>query len=482
MKKRFLIPVLVFVCAAYCFTGCGLGNYVENGGDKNPPPSGSENLDNPDKPDKPDDPNTPTGSGSSYTATVFYNNVPYNPSDVEIKVVWRNESEIKKAALGEDGKAVCELEDGKYSVYLEGLPEKFTYDPNGYEVSPTAKDTSILITDVRKPESGDGGGLYQSQGCYVVRYDGTYRAKVKKEDSEVFYEYSPSAAGWYSITSCVNIYENNVDPGLKIYGGTIGYKWLTGTSNEGGASLPGGFTKNFRYDCYVDAASVGSSFTIGVTADHRMGEYPVNVDFRIKYEGEYSDEYSDVRIIRAKEAFVKAAEKQSNETFVFADMGTKVFDMANYKYNEDTGFYHRYDETLYADDPYGFGKNFGPYLCFALNKSLPSYPQCKLYEANAQGLGGGSNWLKLAHNWIEEEQKYAVFDYTFFVREDYYKMCNSDGVCYVTEEIRAFLQKYAENHALYTDGLNPADSTPESLGYAAKQDALWLFACGFYTA
>ena len=40
-------------------------------------------------------------------------------------------------------------------------------------------------------------------------------------------------------------------------GGTIGYKWLTGTSNEGGASLPGGFTKNFRYDCYVDAASVG---------------------------------------------------------------------------------------------------------------------------------------------------------------------------------------------------------------------------------
>ena len=61
-------------------------------------------------------------------------------------------------------------------------------------------------------------------------------------------------------------------------------------------------------------------------------------------------------------------------------------------------------------------------------------------------------------------------------------MCNRDGVCYVTEEIRAFLQKYAENHALYTDGLNPADSTPESLGYAAKQDALWLFACGFYTA
>ena len=59
-------------------------------------------------------------------------------------------------------------------------------------------------------------------------------------------------------------------------------------------------------------------------------------------------------------------------------------------------------------------------------------------------------------------------------------MCNRDGRCYVTEELKAFLQKFAENQSLYTDGVCPLDGTPESLGYSANQDGLWLFACGFY--
>ena len=125
----------------------------------------------------------------------------------------------------------------------------------------------------------------------------------------------------------------------------------------------------------------------------------------------------------------------------------------------------------------------------ALKSRLPSYTVNTLSNANAAGLGGGSNFLRLYNVWLEEEQKYVVIDYTAFIREDYYRVCNKEGMCYVTEELKEFLQTYAEGHSLYTDGIGidkdnnegyENGNTPEQLGYTANQDALWLFACGVY--
>ena len=81
-------------------------------------------------------------------------------------------------------------------------------------------------------------------------------------------------------------------------------------------------------------------------------------------------------------------------------------------------------------------------------------------------------YLKLYNIWIEAEQKFAVYDYTEFIRTDYNRVCNSDGMCYVTEELRQFLQKFAENHSLWTDGIAPDSGTPEGKGYTANQDAI----------
>ena len=197
---------------------------------------------------------------------------------------------------------------------------------------------------------------------------------------------------------------------------------------------------------------------------------------------------------------MKAANKTAGQKFYYAnelnsaglkesgDPHYKNFDASIFKYNENTGFYHYYSEELYGDGRLGYGKNFGPILCCALTSNLPSYKITTLYNANKTGLGGGSNYLRLYNVWIEKEQKYAIFDYTAFVRDDYYKVANSDGMCYVTKELKDFLQTYAERQSLYTDGVVQFDEnwtseeagTPEALGYTALQDALWLFACGVY--
>ncbi len=278
----------------------------------------------------------------------------------------------------------------------------------------------------------------------------------------------------------MNIYDDEVNPKLDIYGGTSANKWFERTLDGGGAVSDGGFTRNFRYEIAVDSSGIGASFSFAVGAASKSQSYPVLVDFEIKWIGEYTSDYADVRVQVAKEAKGKTPEPKAGETFVFADMETKVFDAGKFRVSPNTGKYHLYDEEKYASNQYGYGKGYGPMLMCAIKKGIPSYTVVSsLFNANRVGVNG-ANYLMLYNTWIEEEQKYAVFDYTNFIRVDYNRVCNSDGVCYVTEELRVFLQKFAENHSLYTDGVGPGDGTPEANGYTANQDSLWLFACGFY--
>lgn len=481
MKKRIIALWIALVCALTFFSGCELGSYVDNN------KGSSIDSENPSKPSTPTDPDNPTDPGTpdvpvedpqkSYTVSVYYNNRLYNPGKDTVTVVWRNDSKIVRKQLGDDGKAsVGELE-GNYSVYLEGLPDRYTYNPSVYKATENERQVDILLSEIRDVESGAGSGPYES---YIVKYDGTYRAEILYEGQELFYQYNSSAKGVYTVESWVNAYEDAVNPYLQVYLGSFAYKWKGELIDDGGFSLIGGFTKNFVYKIKVDQSNVGAAYSFSITGYSKTGVYPVYVDFEIKYAGDYVDEYSDVRIVRAKEAKVKAANKKADETFIWADMGTKTFSMDDYRYNEDTGFYHRYSESLYGNDPYGFGVGYGPYLCCAIDKAIPSYTITTLYKANDVG-PNHSNYLRLYKYWLEDEQKFVTMDYTDFIQKDYYAKCNNEYVCYVTEELKEFLQKFAENQGLYTDGSTPGSGTPEDQGYFAKSDAMWLFACGFYT-
>ncbi|MCM1306619.1 MAG: hypothetical protein NC037_03900 [Bacteroides sp.] len=473
MKKKIASVILIVFCVVLCLAGCNNGNYIDKGNLGGNTPVTPIDPVNPDNPDIGGD----TQNANDYTVSVYYNNSLFDPKEEDIFVVWKSNTQVKKVRLGGDGKANAGELDGTYGVYLEGLPSKYSYNPSAYTATSDARKVTLLITDIRTPESGDGSGLYMGQGCYSVKYDGTYRAQINNSAHTLYYEYQPTAAGVYSVESWVSVYDNEINPYVVQYSGSSAYKKIGDRVDDGGYALAGGYTRNFRMEYRITDDEVNGTFTFAVGAECKtQSDYPVYVDFAITYEGEHKSDYSDVRTVRAKEALTRAANSQSE--FIWADMETKVFDMSKFRYNEDTGFYHRYDAELYAANALGYGAGYGPILCCMIRKQSPSYSITSLYDANSVGLG--YNYLRMYCK-LEAENKYAVLDYTDFIRVDYARVCNSSGVCYVTKELQEFLQYYAETHSLYTDGAGAAMGSPEIMGYSANQDALWLFACGFYS-
>ncbi len=474
MKRLFVLFMTVICC--FCLVGCGLGSYsVTPGSDLNDQNTGTDTPDTPDTPDAPD-------LSSHYTVSLYLNNAPYKPGSVAISVIFQSGTAQITVALNSDGTADAgELDDDTYSVRLAGLPEEYGYNPNGYSVTPESRHVDINIMRITAPLDGDGGvhasepdmAMYRSGGVYIVKYEGMYRA-VCEEDRTLYYEFSPinREGGIYSIQSCVSVYDDVVNPVIEIWGGEISYKFKIETRDGGGPALEGGYTKNFRWEINLASSSVGASFTFGVKAESKSGKYPVNVDFEIKHEGAYNPSYEIVEVVIPKESQGMSKAAESDSPFVYADFGTKLFDGRNFRYDPDYGLYRVYDEVKYADN-----NGFGPYLCAAINTVVPAYSITSLYNANSVGLG--SNFLQL-FGWSDKYNDTIKYDYTDFIRVYYAAKCNSAGYCYVTKELKEFLQAFAAGHALWTDGVSPSEGSPEDNGYNATQDDLWLFACGFY--
>lgn len=517
MKKRILTVLLVCLSAIMCFTGCGLGTYIDNGTNKTPSDGSASTPTKPSNPDDPEDPNInpddpnqgePVTSDNDYTVSVFYKNRLFNPGDKVITVVWRNDyDQPKKVPLGVDGKANAgNLEDGDYSVYLEGLTGNYTYNPNSkdYKATPKSRNVSIQLIDVTQPASGAGDGLWSSA---KLNREGTYRATIKKgadgEPQEYFCDYTPSKAGWYVIESWVNIYANEVNPVYGKYIGSAFFKMFDKWIDDGGAS--GSYTKNFKFDYKVDASNVGSSFPFSIKAEHYLGEYPVYVDFQIKYYQNYSDGSSNLKEMHASQTPPKAQDKKPDETLYWASIENNLFDEDNFKLNPATNLYHRYDEVKYADDPYGYGAGYGPLLLCAIKRTVPCYSYKEsegdsphaLYFMDDVGGQMHVNKLKISQVWVpeldkdgnpvldeygEEKGEYTSLDYKSFIKNDYGNTCNSDGFCYVTKELKEFLGLYATQESLWTDGAFDSlyTKTPEDNNYKAKKDSFWLFACAFY--
>lgn len=478
MRNKIWAIILICLLVLLSCASCDMGSYYEN--DKRPTVDSNTPGNNPVDPDNPDDPNNPVVDDKHYVVTVYFGSQVFVPSeDMDITVVWRSKNNVVRVPLGQDGKADAGELDGNYSVYLTGLPSEYSYNPNGYSATSNARKVSILLTSIKKPSSGNGGDMYVNNGCYTVIEYGTYRTNVDGEDSKLFYEFKPDKSGVYSIVSWVNIYDDSINPYIHLYSGSTAFKMYSRMIDGGGAASDGGFCKNFRYDFAVSDDEIGNVCTFAVGAVSKTNDYPLYVDFAITYVGPYTRDYFDIRPQQAQQAIGKTPEPKKGESFVYADMGTMLFDARNFKVSPNTGKYHVYNLEKYADNPYGYGVGYGPMLLCDIKNTTPSYQVTTLYNANSVG-PSNSNYLKLYNVWIEKEQKFAVYDYTEFIRVDYNAVCNSEGKCFVTEELRTFLQKFAENLSLYTDGVGPGEGTPEYNGYSANQDALWLFACGFY--
>ncbi len=89
---------------------------------------------------------------------------------------------------------------------------------------------------------------------------------------------------------------------------------------------------------------------------------------------------------------------------------------------------------------------------------------------------GGTPYSAIATNNKTEDGLRIIENWKRFVEAEYTDMCNSEGYCYVTEELRVFLQKLSNNNQYFFDGKGwcEQDNT------YADEASQWLFICGYY--
>ena len=193
----------------------------------------------------------------------------------------------------------------------------------------------------------------------------------------------------------------------------------------------------------------------------------MTVDFRITYEGEYYEHDIVSTVIEAKEANFQTPEFSSSKyTYINSDGGTGSYYAgktngtgliigSNFKYNEETGYFHVYDSKT---------NTFGPILCAKITQP------CAFYDPE-----GALNMIE-SHGNKNLTVSNGTENYKQFIEVDYAAACNSDGVCYVTKELMEFLQKFSISQRLFFDG----NGFVETTGVFALEDDQWLFACGYY--
>ena len=172
--------------------------------------------------------------------------------------------------------------------------------------------------------------------------------------------------------------------------------------------------------------------------------------------------------------------------------GRTVFIGTNYKYNEATGFYHRYDANEYASDPYGYGAGFGPILYADITTALRTGVLDTAFNAieykgnRALLVNGGTEYYKLFVEGYAGAQQMSNQTYgggmdlaeEYIDTFGYADFVNSDGAVPVNKEIHDFLYKYATSQVLFMDGDGWAETGEPP--YEATENDQWLFACGYY--
>lgn len=459
MKK--IINLLLLVIMIFTLTACG--------GEEDEIPVVPNNPILPDDNDDPDNPiedNPVIQTKVEFCVSLVFEKQIYIPkSEEEITITWADDYSQYTEKIDSNGYAKKEL-DGDFNVYVSGLPEDYTYNPNIYTASndkPTIEIELLKISKIRKQSGHDGTSEYRS---FVTNNTGTFRTELTSKKHKVYYAYTPREAGYYVVESYVNIHEDNINPKLDVYTGhLIGALYFQETLDDGGSYKKGGYTKNFKWVIKLSEQELSNSFVFGVYADSKDGTYPVTVDFSIYYLDEYYMDITTSVVIRAKEIKESTPEFSKSEyKFINSDGGTGsyynsrtngsgILDGSNYKYNEETGYWHVYDKTT---------NTYGPILCAKITAPCAYYEE----SLNLIEYHGNKN-LTVSNN---------TENYKQFVEIDYANVCNSDGVCYVTMELMIFLQKFSVSQRLFCDG----NGFVETTGVYAIEEDQWLFACGYY--
>lgn len=447
MNKKNIFLILMMLLLLFPLVSCG---EIEE-----TPVTPDLPLDDEDKPTPPPTEN----DGVEFSVSLIYEGMLYIPSGDLVTVVWSDDYSQYTAEIDSNGYAKKIL-DGDFQVYLNNLPSGYTYDPNIYRADNDNPTIEIELLKIYKISKGRGTGLFNE---YQVSTTGTYRTSIASKTKKVYYEYQPTKPGVYSVESLVNVKEDLINPKLDVYSGTFAYKNFDETIDGGGVYKPGGYTKNFKWTIYIADEMLGNVYTFVIYAETKTGVYPVDVDFRISYEGEHFLDHPVSKVMYAQEAGFKTKEypgvKYYNSDggtgsyYGSVTNGTGILDGDKFKYNPDDGYWH----VWYEDT-----QSFGPILCASITKP------CAYYEEALSLIESHGNKNLTVSNGTE--------NYKQFIEVSYAAACNSDGVCYVTMELMEFLQKFSVSQRLFIDG----NGFVESTGVYAVEEDQWLFCCGYY--
>ncbi|MCQ2772052.1 MAG: hypothetical protein MJ238_02085 [Bacilli bacterium] len=424
-------------------------------------PDSSIDPDNPDNPGENNSSSEPAQDPVEegiYKVSLYYGDVdiPYTDGIEDIQVIFFNLDTKAEFAVefDEKGYAKTDALDGDYAIHLSGTPEGYTYDPNIYFTDYLKWETKIELLKL-EPLLGDGSDLYSN--IYRMKTIGVYRFEItrKKRNSLIYTQYEPLHSGYYEIETLCDTYADNVDPTVELYAGTEAYKNTSNPEvhNDGGAYRRGGYTKNVKWEIKLFDLMVGNVYAFGIRATVKDGTYPQYIDFRISYREEYEWHEPDPEHMTAQEANFKTDERDPNEEFHYANLGTMLFDGEKYFYNNDDRFWH-------------YKSKNGPRVLADIDTPSQFLPEAFTHIEEA----GNKNLTVY-------EDKDTCYYYKEFIERDYQACCNSEGRCWLTEELRVFLQRYSNAQLLFMDGNGFVEY--ESHVYAAEEDQ-WLFACGFY--
>ncbi len=482
--KRILIKAVCLLLLLSLLTSCTTYN----------PPANPEKPDGPTGPEKPDNPPEPVGEKTSVFVT-DYRGMPFDTLEGE-DVIFTDGTSVYTAELDLYGEAEINGLDGDYRVTLRTVPEGYTYNPNIYTVTNDKRDITITLYPIEKT-NGTGEGLY---GNDIIKVDSTgmYSATVEDEGDVVYYEFTPKKAGEYSVEAWVDVTKGQVNPKLELYYGSFAAKWFDRILDDGGAAS--GYTKNFRYTVQIDKSEVGNAFTFGVTGTTR-GEYPFDVHFAVQLDGEFYRDNTTYEMIVPKELETSDRScKEYGDEYIFVGSWYDeknpnswkkggIIDGSKYKLNPQTGVYHRYDEKTdtYGEVLYAF---IGAPTWFidasfttieaAGNKNLTLNGGKDNYKLFIEGYDALADCFGLGpHEWYSSLSTKERKEYENIV--GYGGICNSDGACPVTEELKEFLQKYSIAQRLFSDGQGWVENNG-TYDIDAREDDQWLFACGFYLA
>lgn len=538
--KKFLIILLSLVLIVFC-VGCGSyqppiidgSGSTSGSGGSGGTGSGGDNPNNP-----PDGPTPPEEEVIVFTVSLFVANsdgklVRFIPdASMNIKAQWEGADGIFIEPFDSLGVARAYGLDGEYRITLSDLPKDYTYNPNGIEADNDLRDINIeLLPYTTTPDKKTS-----EYDCIRLNTEGTYKVKLSKKTDLRHFEYQPQGAGIYTIESIVDITAGKINPRMIKYGGTIGFKWVEETVNDGGAS--GSYTKNFKWQIQLDDSSyVGNVWTFAISADVATGvDYPVDVYFKLTFVGLVPP----LEIVQAKGPFYNGPQPTGTFQWSFFDNPNGTDSDGNNRYYTDSslgangnpmrfrlnwtdyngngefdewidlngdgkrdeneiglegdGFYHFYDPVIYADND-----GWGPLLW-----TIISGWDCLDHP---KGTGGqkmdslqGSRVFTATKNYsyfMEEYAKYAKSTSAFGggerkVNGIYEPINGIIGVHPLTRELMLALQELAPvaGDGYFMDGDGVAESGPRGAGmedsYESKirvdssEDYMFLLFCGYF--